>query len=230
MESLCESCQAKLNIPDEKLPAGQRVSVKCPRCGNKLIVEAVGAKPEPTDVPKQGLEKPQPEYDAPPSNEMAGLDDAEADRALDSYGEGEKLALIMVAQTDPADPIEDALERLDYNGIQAKNTREALAKMQFQNFDLVILSDRFDNTPLKQSPVLQYLNHLSMSVRRRMFVLLMGDAFRTMDPMLAFAMSANLVANWKDLERLPNILGRAIADHERFYKVFMDTLKETGKV
>jgi len=195
-----------------------------------MTVEAPGMKPEPADASEQPLEKPPAEYEAPPPDGMAGLDDAEAESALHAYGEGEKLALIMVTQTDPAEPIEDALERLGYNGIQAKNTSEALAKMHFQNFDLLILSDRFDNSPLKESPVLQYLNHLSMSVRRRMFVLLMGDTFRTMDPMVAFAMSANLVANWKDLERLPNILRRAIADHERFYKVFMDTLKETGKV
>ena len=62
-----------------------------------------------------------------------------------------------------------------------------------------------------------------------MFVLLMSDKFRTMDHMMAFAMSANLVANWKDLGKLSSILGRAVSDNEKFYKVFMDTLKETGK-
>jgi len=169
------------------------------------------------------------EHEAPPSDELPGLNDTEADSALDSYGEGEKMALIMIAETRPAEKITEALDKLGYNAIQAKNTREALSKMQFQNFDLIILSDLFDHTPLNQSPILQYLNHLSMSVRRKMFVLLVSDAFRTMDHMMAFAMSVNLLANWKDLGRLSNILGRALSDNEKFYKVFMDILKETGK-
>ena len=58
---------------------------------------------------------------------------------------------------------------------------------------------------------------------------MIGDKFRTMDHMMAFTMSANLVVNRKDLDKLSNILRRAISDNEKFYKVFMDTLKETGK-
>jgi len=241
MEILCETCHAKLNIPNEKLPAGQRVSVKCPRCGNKLGIDAPAARTGTSDASDQIFKKPAgaveelwassetKEHEAPPSDELPGLNDTEADSALDSYGEGEKLALIMIAETRPAEKITEALDKLGYNAIQAKNTREALSKMQFQNFDLIILSDLFDHTPLNQSPILQYLNHLSMSVRRKMFVLLVSDAFRTMDHMMAFAMSVNLLANWKDLGRLSNILGRALSDNEKFYKVFMDILKETGK-
>ncbi len=101
--------------------------------------------------------------------------------------------------------------------------------MRFHTFDLVILTDRFDGIELGQSPVLQYLNHLSMSIRRRMFVALVGDAFNTMDHMMAFAMSANLVINRRDLDKLAGILKNAVSDNEKFYKVFMDTLSELGK-
>jgi predicted Zn finger-like uncharacterized protein len=241
MEIVCEACHAKLSIPDEKLPPGHRISVKCPRCGNKLLIDAPPMKTEgsyPLDQGSETFESPgqgmpasieAEGYDEPLSEEMAGLDDTEADSTLDSYGEGERLALVMVADTHPIEKVKEALEELGYNPIRARNTQEAIFKVRFQNFDLIILSDLFDKTPLQQSPILQYLNHLSMSVRRKMFVLLMSDTFRTMDHMTAFAMSANLVANWKDLERLSNILGRALADNEKFYKVFMDTVRETGK-
>lgn len=241
MEILCHACHAKLNIPDEKLPQGQRVGLKCPRCGNKLIIDVPPAKTEKgafTDQEGRGPEDPGHQtatpphtasYEPPLSEDIPGLDDAEADQALASYGEGERLALIMIPETHPSEGVTEALDQLGYNAIQAANSREAIAKMRLQHFDLVVLSERFDGTPLNGSPVLEYLNHLSMSVRRRMFVLLMSDGFRTMDHMMAFAMSANLVANWKDLGRLSSILGRALSDNERFYKVFMDTLKETGK-
>jgi len=241
MEIVCESCNAKLTIPDEKLPERQRVSVKCPRCKNKLVIDTTTRKHEDTtpsehvfeksensfeDMPLPSVEK---EYDLLSSQDMAGFDDTEADSALDSYEEGEKLALVMAADTNRLQKIKEALDELGYNSSRAENTREAVSKMRFQNFDLVILSDLFDNIPLEQSPILQYLNHLSMSVRRKMFVLLLSDKLRTMDHMLAYAMSANLVVNWKDLDMLSSILRRAVLDNEKFYKVFMDALRETGK-
>ncbi len=229
MEIACESCQARLTIPEEKLPAGQKVAVKCPKCGNRIIVEAPPARPGPSEVLERAEGQGTLETEMPQGDEPSGLDDTEAEKALDSYGEGEKLALIMVAEGRPVEGIREALGRLEYIGIQAGNTREALSKMRVQNFDLLILSDPFDNIPLTHSPILQYLNHLSMSIRRRMFVIAMSDAFRTMDHMMAYAMSVNLVANWKDLGKFSNILRRAISEHEAFYKVFMDTLKETGK-
>jgi len=68
-----------------------------------------------------------------------------------------------------------------------------------------------------------------MSMRRRMFVAIVGNNFKTMDQMTAFALSANLVINKKDLGRLSMIMQRAISQNERFYKVFMEIYRETGK-
>ncbi len=242
MEIVCGSCKAKLNIPDEKLPQGQRVSIKCPRCQNKIVLDTATKKPDEKLHADQAPDATgHSASDSPVSSttetsetssgdNMYGLDDTEAASALTSYGEGEKLALIMVTDTRPSDKIDEALAKMEYHVIRAKNTQEAVAKMRLQNFDLVILSDLFDNVPLGRSPVMQYLNQLSMSVRRKMFILLISDACRTLDHMMAFAMSANLVINWKDLDKLSTILPRSVSDNEKFYKVFMDALKETGKV
>ncbi len=241
MEIVCESCKAKLNIPDEKVPQGKRVSVLCPRCKNKLIIDTTEARtevsPPAVDAPAvsgSGGEGPpdtshEEAFEPSEPEGIPEFDDMEADSALDSYEEGEKLALVMDNDVSHSEKIKTALDELEYNSIRAENTQEAVTKMRFQNFDLVILSDLFDNIPLEQSPIFEYLNHLSMSFRRKMFVVLIGDKFRTMDHMMAFTMSANLVVNGKDLKKLSNILRRAISDNEKFYKVFMDTLIETGK-
>jgi len=73
------------------------------------------------------------------------------------------------------------------------------------------------------------MNHLSMSQRRRTVLAMMSDKFRTMDEMLAYAVSANVVINPKDIEKIPTVLKRAVSDHERFYKVFTEILGEVGK-
>jgi len=241
MEIVCKECKAKLNIPDEKIPQGQRVSVLCPRCKNKLIIDTTEAgteasppaadEPAVPRSPGEGLPDTSHEEAFEPS-EPEGIpefDDAEEDSILDTYGEGEKLALVMDNDAHYTENIKEALEELGYRYVPAENTQKAIGKMRFQNFDLVVLSDQFDNVPLEQSPILQYLNHLSMSVRRKVFLVLISDKFRTMDHMMAFTMSANLVISLNDLDKLSIILKRAVSDNEKFYKVFFDTLREVGK-
>ena len=68
-----------------------------------------------------------------------------------------------------------------------------------------------------------------MSSRRRIFLALMGDQFKTMDDMMAFSMSANTVINTNDMDRLLTVLKKGISEHDKFYKVYMDTLNELGK-
>jgi len=46
---------------------------------------------------------------------------------------------------------------------------------------------------------------------------------------MAFARSANVVINLKDIDKLHLVLKKAIAENEKFYKVFMDALVETGR-
>jgi len=230
MEVVCEHCNAKLNIPDDKLPRDQRVKVGCPRCKKKLILDTSEVKstvlsPTAEDVAESGRveeggKAAQPEGVPWPDEE---------DLALDSYEEGEQLVLVMDGDTHHTGVVKQALEELGYRYVSAENSREAIGKLRFHHFDFVILADHFDNLPLEKSPLLQYLNHLSMSIRRRVFVVLIGERFKTMDHMMGFALSANLVMNVKDLDKMAGILRRAVSNNNKFYKVFFDTLEETGR-
>ncbi len=223
MEIRCENCRTKLNIPDEKIPKGQRVTVSCPKCKGKLTLDDRSAK----------AEKPSPAVDEKAAPQESRADTAKAyageGSALEFYDEGIKLALVAENDPDQCEKIRPAIEGIGYKYVAAEDTNQAISNMRFHTFDLVILADQFDGIGLGQSPVLQYLNHLSMSIRRRMFVALVGDGFNTMDHMMAFTMSANLVINKRDLDKLAGILKNAVSDNEKFYKVFMDTLSEIGK-
>jgi uncharacterized protein YbaR (Trm112 family) len=224
MEIICEQCKAKLNIPVEKIPQGQRVIIHCPKCKHKLTLEYNSPKKEdkaPVTQDKTDQEVSTPEIDD-------GYEDE--DLSLVFYEEGVKLALVMENEISGTEKLERTIEKLGYRSVSAKSTRDAIGKMRFHHFDLMILSDLFDGIELEESPVLQYLNHLPMSIRRRIFLALIGDTFKTMDHMMAFAMSANLVINRRDLDTITAILVHAVSDHDKFYKVFMDVLAELGKV
>ncbi len=227
METTCEHCKAKLNIPDEKIPKNQKVKIACPKCKKKMTLNAAKKRNETGSFHLQFIESSQT---GESGEEAYGYGDYSDDQALAFYEEGTKLALVMDNHSEHIENIRMDVGQLGYKAISAPNIRDAIGRMRYHHFDLVILSDGFDGQSLERNPILSYLNNLSMAVRRRMFVALMGEGFKTMDDMMAFALSVNLVVNTKELDKLSAILKRAISDYEKFYKVFMDTMVELGKV
>ncbi|HIJ20462.1 MAG TPA: hypothetical protein HPP58_05385 [Deltaproteobacteria bacterium] len=102
--------------------------------------------------------------------------------------------------------------------------------MRFNTFDLVIMPDTFNDIPLERNPVLDFLNHLPMSVRRHMIFVLFGESLKSNDRMMGFTMSANVVVNSQDLGKITDILMPAISDHQMLYRIFSNTLEELGKI
>jgi len=209
MDVTCDACGAAFKIPDEKLPPNQVVSIACPKCKGKITVDT--KKPDKDTVSGETEEF---EQDSSP---------------LELFEEGTKLALVLNGDDGQIKDISSALEKLSYKPIVAPSIQDAMGKLRLHHFDLIILSEGFGGQSLEGSPVAHYLNHLSMSVRRKIFLALVSDKFKTMDNMMAFTLSANLVLHPADLSKLRLILNKAILDNEKFYKIFMDTLKETGK-
>lgn len=209
MDVTCDSCGAAFKIPDEKLPPNQVVSITCPKCKGKIKVDT---RKSDKDIVSSEIEEL--EQDSSP---------------LELFEEGTRLALVLNGDDKQVNDISSVLEELKYKPIVAPSAQDAMGKLRLHHFDLIILSDGFDGQNLEGSPVTHYLNHLSMSVRRKIFLVLLSDKFNTMDNMMAFMLSANLVINLADLSKLRLILNKAIPDHEKFYKIFMDTLKEAGK-
>ena len=239
MQVACEHCKTKINIPDRKIPKGQRIRLNCPKCKKAFNVVA------PQNVRKAIRQPGPPAHDetgrfhmrfieskparAGSEDASYSYDDYSHDNDLDFYEEDARLALLMVDAAKHASKIEGAVKGLGYRCITSPNTRDGIGKMRFHHFDLVILADGFDGQDLTNNSVMHYLNRLSMSVRRKIFLVLIGDRFKTRDNMMAFALSANVVINPKELNRFSPILRNAISENEKFYKIYLDTMAELGK-
>lgn len=236
MEVICSSCNTKLNIPDDKLPKDQTVKINCPKCKNKITID-------PTDAQKNRQESGEENFgetgklhlkfiesQKKEAGEQSKSDyeDYSSDEALDFYDDDAKLALIMTEESTGA-AVKAGVEDYGYKAVHTPTVRDALSKMRFHRFDLIILADGFDGQKIEGGPVMNYLNHLAMSSRRRIFLTLISDSYKTMDDMMAYALSANMIVNKRDIEKLSTYLKRGISEHEKFYKVFMDTLVEEGK-
>lgn len=223
MEVTCSKCKKTLKIPDEKIPDNQAVKVACPVCKNKIIID----KREAANEPPEDMSDASMTMDF--SGEGMASEDYDESASLGFFAEDTRLALVLDNDAGRKLKIREAVEELGYTFIESEGTRDAIGKMRFNQFHLIVLVEGFDDQPLEYSPIINSLNHTPMSYRRKTFLALIGDQLQTMDNMMAFAMSANLVINPDDMEKLSAILKKGIAENERFYKVFMDCLRETGK-
>jgi len=221
MDIICEHCQSKFKIPDEKIPAGKVVSVPCPKCKNKLTVSAAQKAESPAPVADTG---------AGAMDDLHGDTYDAAEKPFDFVEEEGKTTLI--CEPDPAvrKTLVSALENMEYHITDAKDTRDAVTNMRYHVYDLILVNESFDTANPDQNLVLNYLERLSMPIRRNIFVVLITNRFRTMDNMMAFNKSVNMVLNVKNINDFGKILSGRITENDFFYRIYRETLKKLGKV
>jgi len=202
MDIICSSCSSKFRIPDEKIPAGRVTTLPCPKCKTRISLDSANAGAT---------------YDS-------------GDKPFDFIEEEGLTALVCEQNPIARKTINSALGLMDYQITTAESARDALKRMRYHVYDLIVVDENFDTKNPDANGVLIYLERLQMSIRRNVFVAMVSSRYRTMDNMMSFHASVNLVINIKNIEDIGKILGRGITDTELFYRIYKETLKETGRI
>jgi len=225
MEIVCDKCESKFKLSDDKIPAGKTVTLPCPNCKNKLSITSPQEVREAQEVEE---EIPQEIEDMFGFNEDEEQDVGEydvSDRPFDFVEEEGKTALICESELDIQKELATVLEVLEYHITVARNTRDALKKMRYQRYNIIIVNDRFDSEDPDKNGVLIYLERMNMVERRDVFVTLISERFRTMDNITAFQKSVNIILNKNNIDDFDRILRRGIADNDMFYRVFKEKME-----
>ena len=230
MNILCEKCQSKFKIPDEKIPKGQKFSLTCPQCNAKVVVEAQPDPPVSSDNNSVSIDKDNSEKEKTIIDEVDADSYDASDKPFDFVEEGVKTALLCEPDDALQKKIKTALYDMDYHITAPQLPKDALKQMRFHVFDMVVLNERFGSQNPDMNPVLNYLNRLNMSLRRNIFVTLITDRYRTMDNMAAFNRSVNMIVNPKNIEEIEKILRRGIGDYDAFYRVYKRALLKAGRI
>ena len=219
MEIVCQNCQSKFKIADDKLPSGTTASLKCPKCKTRMTIT----------VPKVA-----PEAKGRDMDDFFGFD--QGDEGSDSYDADEKPfdfieeegKTALVCESDPSirKKIKPTLDILEYQITEAKNSRDALKQMRYHTYDLIVVNEYFDTRDPDANGVLIYLERQPMLVRRNIFVALLSTRYRTMDQMGAFQKSVNMIVNLSNIDDFDKILQRGLADYGIFYRVFKESLAQ----
>lgn len=229
MKINCNSCEKTFSIPDEKIPPNKKVGISCPACKNKLIIErqAITEKSDHISADAAKTLKTDGQSKAPIITDPSQF----ADGDLEDLGILDEASIkALVCDTTHLDKILPKLKEMGYKIKTVTSIGESIGRMKFTQYDLVILSEDFAGSTETNNSVLQFIQQMQMPLRRKMFVALLGNNFRTMDNMKAFALSVNMVINFKDLDDLAVMLKKSILDNDAFYRVFKETLISVGKI
>ena len=222
MDITCTHCGAKLKVADGRLPLDRPATLKCGKCQGKIEVDARKGEAKDFQSGGDGLNAMVHEV------ESKAYDPS--DKPFDYLLKGEKTALICEQNPKTKETITTALKEMGYRVAEATTARNALKYMRFQTYDMVVVNESFEARSADTNHVLQYLAQLPINVRRHIFVGLVGNGFKTMDNMMAFNKSVNLVVNLQDIPEIEKILLGALADHENFYQVFWESMEQAGRL
>ena len=128
-----------------------------------------------------------------------------ADKPFDFMEEEGKTALVCESDSLIREKMRPGLEIMEYHITEVPNSREALKKLRYHNFDLLIVNEYFDTQDPDANPLLIYLERLNMDIRRNIYVTLVTSRFRTMDHMIAFQKSVNMVLNIRNIDDFDKI-------------------------
>lgn len=223
MEFICEDCQAVIQIPDERVPQNSTFRLTCPRCKRKILASTKTSESFGEGKTNVSL-SPGPSEVTPLGNDDA-VDDLPD--AMDYLSPSQSAALLCINRAESRGQVKGMLEGLGYVVDMPAATDHALQRLRFNQYHVILLDDDFEGK--SPNPIAGYLAGLNMNIRREMFVVLIGQRFKTADHLQAFIESVNLLLHPDDLPQLVTFLSRGLRDHERFYKVFTECLIEAGK-
>ncbi|HET8647246.1 MAG TPA: hypothetical protein VFO85_17245, partial [Vicinamibacteria bacterium] len=92
-------------------------------------------------------------------------------------------------------------------------------------YDVVITTRDGGAASARGETLFQRVGRLTPEARRALFLVLVGDDFRTGDGTQAFAGMADLVVNPRDAATVEPVLLTSIAERNRLYQPFLDSRK-----
>ena len=227
VQAACPQCANRITVDDARAPE-RAFAVKCPKCQatvrfpGRTAPAATAAAPAPADAP------PAPAPADAAGEEVRGAAAAQHRRevAQKDTGHGRKV-LVALADRSVAAALVQPLTRLGYTAEVLDTPDEGGRMLEDGLFDVVIAS-RTAAVPGRQETLTQRVARLGPAARRRIFLVVVGDEYKTGDGLQAFAAQADLVVNPRDAAAVEAPLLSAMAERARLYQPLVDARRLAG--
>jgi len=225
VQATCSQCSQKIVIDDAKVP-DRPFNVRCPRCQTVVRLAGKGADsappPAPTPPPPTPVDlRPAPDAGGGPTSEgMRAQMMAQLRREM-TTGEGGGGPQALVAFPDPgaAAAITLPLTRMGYH-VETVDEFDEAARLLDQGAFQVVATARVAAAQGRPESLYQRLSRLPPDARRRLFVVLVGDEFKTGEGTQAFLVLADLVLHSRDAGNADPLIRSTVAERKRLYQAY----------
>ncbi|HVR70061.1 MAG TPA: MJ0042-type zinc finger domain-containing protein [Vicinamibacteria bacterium] len=231
VQAACPQCANKIIVDDARAPE-RPFAVKCPKCQTTVrfpgrTAGAPGAAPAPAaSAPPAPAPAPPPTETPRDEGRNAALAQHRREIAQKDAGHGRKV-LVALADRSLAGALVQPLTRLGYTAEMLDTPDEGGRLLEDGVFDVVIATGTA-TVPGRQETLLQRVTRLAPAARRRIFLVLVGDAYKTGDGTQAFAAQADLVVNPRDAAAVESPLLSAMTERTRLYQPLLDARRLAG--
>ena len=232
MEANCPKCSHRIVIDDAKAP-DRPFNVRCPKCQNPVrfpgkaaaAAQAPEAAPPPAAAPAPAAPQAAPPAGAS-ADEMRVQMMTQLRREMSlgetSSGAGQK-ALVSLADQSQAGSITLCLSRQGY-GVDTLEAGQDAARLLEQGVYAVVVTARTAAAGKGES-LYQRANRLPPEARRGIFLILVGDEFKTGDGAQAFVTVSDLVVSSQDAGAIDTPFVNTLAERTRLYQAFTEAQK-----
>ena len=233
MQTNCPNCSNRLVVDDAKVPPTPFM-LKCPKCQGMVKVPGRGAQPStPAASPPPPSVSPAAPPAAPPSPTPtlasspapAAVPPPQAPppspppaRVSPPSGPVAK-ALVAFPSADLAAAMAGVLGRLGFAVEQLDSADDKILRLQQGDY-AVVVSAR--NGVPEDRNVYRMIQTMPLEIRRRLFLVLVGDDVQTGEGTQAFALLADLVVQSKDAPSCDRLLAQTLHERKRVYQTFWD--------
>jgi predicted Zn finger-like uncharacterized protein len=219
VQANCPQCQQKIVIDDARVPE-RAFSVKCPKCQNTVKFPGRGQAAAESAVPEAASSSAAP-VGVPDDMKvqlMAQLRREMAVPAADAGSAGR--ALVALPDRSLAGAVTVMLSRQGY-AVDTIDDQDEAARLLEQGVYILAVAARTAPVPGKEGLV-QRMARLSADNRRRIFLVLVGDEWKSGDGLQAFTVCADLVLHSRDAPSADVTLRSTVQERQRMYQAYSD--------
>ena len=225
MQAPCPNCANRIVVDDSRVP-DRAFSVKCPKCQTMVKFPGRPAGSAPAAEPPRAAAPEAHEPAPPPAPETMGEQTmAHLRRELAESGRVKGQVMVALSDRSLAGALTMPLSRIGYAAETLENADDAARALEQGLYDVVITSREGGGQSSRGETLLQRVQRLSPDVRRTVFLVLVGEDFRTGDGTQAFTAMADLVVHPRDAASVEPVLLTSIAERNRLYQAFLDAKK-----
>lgn len=240
MQANCPQCAHRIHVEDARVP-DRPFGVRCPKCqatvrfpgrtpaADVQPASTPGSPPAPTPpgAPPAVNASAAPAAPEPVAQDTAAAQDAaplfptRRDAAGMGAPEAGSRALVALPDRTQAAAVSLLLSRVGY-AVDAPDDWEQGARAFEQSVYALVATARVSGRPGQPEVLYQRLLRLSTEARRQVFVLAVGDEFKSGDGTQAFVAMADLVLNPRDAPSSDGLVRATLAERQRLYQALFD--------